>query len=160
MMDNDDIEKLVYNQSLVTVDNKDVVVSDTSNTVADITDVIDGLVTDEVRRLKKNLNFIDTLEDELKRQVQQRIDYEMLDLSTLQKVIATMNKSVERSNNLIQDKKSNLTQILIDAHTENINIPETSEDKVDDTPQLSLASRKRLRAFIEALSSTGDDFEK
>ena len=136
-------------------------IEDTPN--QEIGEVIDGLVTDEVRRMKKNLTFIDTLEDELKRQVQERIALGALDLGTLQKVIATMNKSIERSNNVIQDKKSNLTQVLIDARTQNLNMP--SNDGIDRQPSeaegLSLASRKRLRASIDALSATdGEPDEK
>ena len=128
----------------------------------EIGDVIDGLVTDEVRRMKKNLKFIDSLEDELKRQVQERIDIGALDLGTLQKVIATMNKSIERSNNVIQDKKSNLTQVLIDARTQNLNMPDNNAlDKTpNETEALSLSSRKRLRAFIEALSAEDSGDEK
>ena len=129
----------------------------------EISEVIDMLVTDEVRRMKKNLRFIDKLEDELKRQVVERMELGVLDLETLQKVMATMNKSIDRSNNVIQDKKSNLTQVLIDARTQNLNVApsDAMDKKTSEAEGLSLASRKRLRAFIEALSANdGADDEK
>ncbi len=114
-----------------------------------LTEVINKMATDEVRRMSNNLFFIDILESELKTQIQERINTQTLDLETLQKVMDTMNKSVSRSNKIIQDKDSNLVQILIDARTNVItNETKTNSDNLDD---LNPRSRKKLTRILNAL---------
>lgn len=132
-------------------------ISTTSN--QDISVVIDNLVHEEVNRMQKNLYFLDLLEDELKSQVQERMNNGTLDINLLQDIIATMNKSVRRSNDIIKDKNSDLIQVLIDARTQNNTVQVNSSTENNDSMILDNKSRKKLIGVLSALLEVPDDEE-
>lgn len=132
-------------------------ISTTSN--QDISVVIDNLVHEEVNRMQKNLYFLDLLEDELKSQVQERMNNGTLDINLLQDIIATMNKSVRRSNDIIKDKNSDLIQVLIDARTQNNTVQVNSSTENNDSMILDNKSRKKLIGVLSALLEATDDEE-
>lgn len=156
MNDNNDnfihFPKILNNDSSNSLD-----ISTTSN--QDISVVIDNLVHEEVNRMQKNLYFLDLLEDELKSQVQERMNNGTLDINLLQDIIATMNKSVRRSNAIIKDKNSDLIQVLIDARTQNNTVQVNSSTENNDSMILDNKSRKKLIGVLSALLEVPDDEE-
>lgn len=156
MNDNNDnfihFPKIINNDSSNSLD-----ISTTSN--QDISVVIDNLVHEEVNRMQKNLYFLDLLEDELKSQVQERMNNGTLDINLLQDIIATMNKSVRRSNAIIKDKNSDLIQVLIDARTQNNTVQVNSSTENNDSMILDDKSRKKLIGVLSALLEATDDEE-
>lgn len=125
-----------------------------------LTDVIDDLAKEEVRRMTKSLYFLDFLEDELKAKTVESINLGTMDLITLQKIIGTVNKSVMRSNEIIKRKDSDLIQILVDARTQNM-IQNQTNITSEDTSQLSQRSRKKLQKIIGALmAGTAEEEEQ
>lgn len=121
-----------------------------------LSDVIDNLASDEVRRLKKTLSYIDIVEENLMMQVLERINDGTLDMLTAQKILDTLNKSANRSNNIINDKNSSLVQILVDARNQEIvqnNVTvENNNDKIDNIP---ISSRKKLTKLLDVLLNEG-----
>ena len=125
-----------------------------------ISEVIDNLVEEEVRRMQRNLYFLDFLEDELKFQVQERVQNGTLDIGTLQDIIDTLNKSVKRSNSIIKDKNSDLVQILIDNRTQNNIVQQQTESNTSDAlGNLNSKSRKKLTNILAALMEASKNEE-
>lgn len=156
MTDNND--KFIHFPQILNNDSSNSLdISTTSN--QDISVVIDNLVHEEVHRMQKNLYFLDLLEDELKSQVQERMDNGTLDINLLQDIIATMNKSVRRSNAIIKDKNSDLIQVLIDARTQNNTVQVNSSAENNDSMILDDKSRKKLIGVLSALLEVNDDEE-
>ena len=110
--------------------------------------------------MQRNLYFLDFLEDELKFQVQERVQNGTLDIGTLQDIIDTLNKSVKRSNSIIKDKNSDLVQILIDNRTQNNIVQQQTESNTSDAlGNLSSKSRKKLTNILAALMEASKNEE-
>ena len=154
---NDNNDKFINFPQILNNDSSNSLDISTSN--QDISVVIDNLVHEEVNRMQKNLYFLDLLEDELKSQVQERMNNGTLDINLLQDIIATMNKSVRRSNAIIKDKNSDLIQVLIDARTQNNTVQVNSSTENNDSMILDNKSRKKLIGVLSALLEVTDDEE-
>lgn len=121
--------------------------------IKDITDA-------EVKRLYKNLDFLDSLEMSVKDEVKRRMELGTLTLENLLTIMDAFGKSVDRSNKIIKDKNSPLLNVFIDnrQQTQIDNVSIESGSETDMLKQLDRSGRKKitnmLSAFIAAAQQT------
>jgi hypothetical protein len=144
------INKVPENNEPISPSNRELPVLKVPDTNQSMQDVIDKLTEEEIRRMQKNLYFLDFLEEELRNQVVEMMQNNSMNVILLQKIIDTMNKSVDRSNRIIKDRNSELVQILIDNRTQN-NINQQVNIGSEETNKLPQRSRKKLTKMLSAL---------
>lgn len=121
--------------------------------IKDITDA-------EVKRLYKNLDFLDSLEMSVKDEVKRQMELGTLTLENLLTIMDAFGKSVDRSNKIIKDKNSPLLNVFIDnrQQTQIDNVSIESGSETDMLKQLDRSGRKKitnmLSAFIAAAQQT------
>lgn len=152
----------------------DPIISDGSNPRV-LTDVdkdksLEELIKDitnvEVKRLYKNIDFLDSLEQSIKEEVQIQMELGTLTLENLLTIMEAFGKSVDRSNKIIKDKNSPLLNVFIDNRQQtqvtNVNVDDALDD--DMLKQLDRGSRKKitklLSAFISASQQEDEENEE
>lgn len=117
--------------------------------------IISSLAKDEVIRIKRNLQNLDSLESLLISNVKDQLaTLGRIDNKTLMDIIKTFNRSVTRSNDIIKGNSgNNLVQILIDARQQpqEDTGPSRSQLSNPELDEMNLKSRKRVRNILAAL---------
>lgn len=136
------------------IDDGEVIVDPIPLVEDNIEEIISSLAKEEVIRIRRNLQNLDSLENLLIVNVQEQLrDVGRVDNKTLMEVIKTFNRSVTRSNDIIKGNASNnLVQILIDARQQT-DSPENPQRRLSnpELDEMNLKSRKRVRNILAAL---------
>lgn len=125
--------------------------------IKDTNDILLDLIDNEIGRLSENLSSLGDLEKSAVKILKDSIDNNSATLDQVLKTIDVLNRSVNRSMNVMNSQNSPL-QLMIDARQQTVNnmIISTDSQSGSTNIDLDLNSRKKLRKLLSALNDFND----